>query len=270
MRIVLSKSAIEAATMIVDDQNLLKLENRLIIESANSNLDYKEGKKLIELMGDGIFKEYLKSESENRKYILRKILKNYMIEVKPGFVFHITKGRKLFLEYINDNIAQLFNDSDLMMEADDSEDFKIVMGWWDELISLIRKINDEKKVESGREGEKKSYEFEVTKLKKLRTNKKPYWASLDNNLLGYDVESWDEKNNKIFIEAKSSSNNDGAFYLSRNEWNTALEKKEAYFIHVWIKDRTIPVNIDFERLYSKKYRIDDAENAEWTNINIKP
>ena len=76
--------------------------------------------------------------------------------------------------------------------------------------------------------------------------------------------------NKIFIEAKSSSNNDGAFYLSRNEWNTALEKKEAYFIHVWIKDRTIPVNIDFERLYSKKYRIDDAENAEWTNINIKP
>ena len=157
-----------------------------------------------------------------------------------------------------------------MMEADDSEEFKIVMRWWDDLISLIRKMNDEKKVESGREGEKKSYEFEVAKLKKLRTNKKPYWASLDNNLLGYDIESWDEKNNKIFIEAKSSGYNDGTFYLSRNEWNTALEKKEAYFIHVWIKDKTIPVNINFERLYSKKYKIDDAENAEWINVNITP
>ena len=42
------------------------------------------------------------------------------------------------------------------MEADDSEEFKIVYKWWDELISIVRKINDEKKVEQGRDGEKKS------------------------------------------------------------------------------------------------------------------
>ena len=47
MKIILSKSAIEAAIMIVDDQNLLNPQNRLTIESADSNLDYKEGKKLI-------------------------------------------------------------------------------------------------------------------------------------------------------------------------------------------------------------------------------
>ena len=46
----------------------------------------------------------------------------------------------------------------------------------------------------------------------MRSNKKPYWASLDNNLVGYDIESWDEKNNKIFIEAKSSGHNDGTFF----------------------------------------------------------
>ena len=97
------------------------------------------------------------------------------------------------------------------MEADDSEEFKIVYKWWDELISIVRKINDEKKVEQGRDGERKSFEYEVLKLKKMRSNKKPYWASLDNNLVGYDI-SWDEKNNKIFIEAKSSGHNDGTFF----------------------------------------------------------
>ena len=154
------------------------------------------------------------------------------------------------------------------MEADDSEEFKIVYKWWDELISIVRKINDEKKVEQGRDGERKSFEYEVSKLKKMRSNKKPYWASLDNNLVGYDIESWDEKNNKIFIEAKSSGHSDGTF-LTRNEWNTALEK-DSYFIHIWIKDEITPNFLNFKKLYSKKFIIKDAESAEWTNIKVTP
>ena len=270
MKIILSKSAIEAATMIVDDQNLLNPQNRLTIESADSNLDYKEGKKLIDLLGQDIFFDFLKNDYENKKIILRKILKEFMIKEKPGFLYHISKGRKIFLDYINDNIHQIFKESGLLMEADDSEEFKIVYKWWDELISIVRKINDEKKVEQGRDGERKSFEYEVSKLKKMRSNKKPYWASLDNNLVGYDIESWDEKNNKIFIEAKSSGYSDGTFFLTRNEWNTALEKKDAYFIHIWIKDEITPNFLNFKKLYSKKFIIKDAESAEWTNIKITP
>lgn len=270
MKIVLSKSAIEAATMIVNDQNLLKPENRLTIESADSNLDYKEGKKLIDLLGQNLFLDFFRNQNEDKKIVLRQILKDFMIKAKPGFFYHIPKGRKIFLDYINDNVLQLFKESGLLMEADDSEEFKNVYEWWDELILIVRKINDEKKVEQGRDGERKSFEYEVLKLKKIRSNKKPYWASLDNNLLGYDIESWDEKNKKIFIEAKSSGHDDGNFYLSRNEWNTALEKKDAYFIHVWIKDKITPVFLDFKRLYNRKYKIEDAENAEWINIKITP
>ena len=175
MKIILSKSAIEAATMIVDDQNLLNPQNRLTIESADSNLDYKEGKKLIDLLGQDIFFDFLKNDYENKKIILRKILKEFMIREKPGFLYHISKGRKIFLDYINDNIHQIFKESGLLMEADDSEEFNIVYKWWDELISIVRKINDEKKVEQGRDGERKSFEYEVSKLKKMRSNKKPYW-----------------------------------------------------------------------------------------------
>ena len=110
MKIILSKSAIEAATMIVDDQNLLNPQNRLTIESADSSLDYKEGKKLIDLLGQDIFFDFLKNDYENKKIILRKILKEFMIREKPGFLYHIPKGRKIFLDYINDNIHQIFKE----------------------------------------------------------------------------------------------------------------------------------------------------------------
>ena len=40
-------------------------------------------------------------------------------------------------------------------------------------------------------------------------------------------------------------------FLTRNEWNTALEKKDAYFIHIWIKDEINPNFLDFKKLYSK-------------------
>lgn len=96
MKLILSKSAIEAATNIIKDKNILDIENRKYIESVNSNLDYIEGKKLIKLLGEEIILKYLKEKIENKKLILRKILKEYLIKVKPGFLFHITKGRNFF------------------------------------------------------------------------------------------------------------------------------------------------------------------------------
>ena len=72
MKIILSKSAIEAATMIVDDQNLLNPQNRLTIESADSNLDYKEGKKLIDLLGQDIFFDFLKMIMKTKKLFYEK------------------------------------------------------------------------------------------------------------------------------------------------------------------------------------------------------
>lgn len=270
MKLILSKSAIEAAILIAEDKEILDVKKRKYIESVNSTLDYTEGKKLIELLGKEIILKYLKEKIENKKLILREILKEYLVKVKPGFFFHIIKGRNIFLDYINENIYQLFNEADLFREADESDEFKEIYKWWDELNSLVRKINNEKNVELGRTGELKSLEYESEKLIKLKSNKRPYWASLDNNLLGYDIESWDENNNKIYIEAKSSSHNDGIFYLSRNEWNTALEKKDKYLIQIWIKEKKIPISFLYQHLVSDKYKIHDTSKVEWQTIRVTP
>ena len=174
MKLILSKSAIEAAILIAEDKEILDVKNRKYIESVNSTLDYTEGKKLIELLGEKIILKYLKEKIENKKLILREILKEYLIKAKPGFFFHIIKGRNIFLDYINENIYQLFNEADLFRKADESEEFKLIYKWWDEINSLVRKINNEKNVELGRTGELKSLEFESKKLINLKSNKTPY------------------------------------------------------------------------------------------------
>ncbi len=269
MIIHLSKSAIEAAIVIINYKGVIDNKNKTFLESVNSNLDYTEGKKIVNILGKELILEYSNSQ-ENKKLIMRKILKNFFLKNTPGYIYHITKGRDIFKEYINDNIIQLFNEAELFNVLDASEESKTIMQWWDEIIQFVRQRSNDSKLLLGREGEKKSFDYESKKLIKLKSNKKPHWASLDNNLLGYDIQSWDEKMNQIFIEAKASSKADGIFYLSRNEWNTSLEKKNSYFIHIWIQNQQEPKILSYENLSSKKYNIKDSDNAEWTDIRITP
>jgi hypothetical protein len=49
--------------------------------------------------------------------------------------------------------------------------------------------------------------------------------------LGYDIKSFDEDENEIFIEVKSSVKDNGDMFLSRNELNTIKEKDEKYYIY---------------------------------------
>lgn len=49
---------------------------------------------------------------------------------------------------------------------------------------------------------------------------------------GYDLQSFDEKGNKIFIEVKSTKGkNKNYFEISTNEINTAKELGESYYIY---------------------------------------
>ena len=107
-------------------------------------------------------------------------------------------------------------------------------------------------------------------IPQLNIDKNPSWDGFEDNLLGYDVKSWDEKLNEIFIEVKASSHSSGIFYLTRNEWNFSLSVKDSFLIHLWIQDKKKPRIISFEELNSKNYKIEDTSNAEWSNIKITP
>ena len=271
MNITLNKSSLLAAIEISKNVNLLKSEDLSYLESVKSTFDIKGGQKLIELIGIEIISE-LNSETNENNYqiILRKILNRYLRDEKPGFLLRITGGRDYFLNYIDENFEQLLNDAGLYNEINLNKEGKEIRHWWDDLSDFVRDLDEDKKLELGREGEEKTIIYETNKLKKLNVQKKPKWVSYEDNRIGYDVLSWDKEQNEIFIEVKSTNNANGLFYLSKGEWRVSIAKKNNYFIHVWIQDRKEPRIITYNELNSKSYKIEDSSNAEWDTIKVTP
>ena len=271
MNITLNKSSLLAAIEISKDQNILKNNDLNYLESIKTSFDIKNGQKLIELIGLEIINELnTKIKEHDYQIILRQILSKYLKDEKPGFLLRITGGRDYFLNYIDENFEQLLNDAGLYNEINLSKEGREIGNWWDDLSEFVRNLEKDKKLDQGREGEEKTIRYEINKLKKLDIKKEPKWISYEDNSAGYDVLSWDEEQNKIFIEVKATNNSNGLFYLSKGEWRFSVSEKDNYFIHVWIQDKKEPRIITYSELNSKNYKIEDSSNAEWEKIKITP
>ena len=271
MNIILNKSSLLAAIEISKDPNILKSINLNYLESVKTSFDIKGGQKLIELVGLDIIKELnAKLKEYDYQIILRQILIKYLKDEKPGFLLRVTGGRDYFLNYIDENFEQLLNDAGLYNEINLSKEGKEIRHWWDNLSDFVRDLDEDKKIDLGREGEEKTILYEINKLKKLNIKKEPKWISYEDNRAGYDVLSWDKKQNKIFIEVKATNNSNGLFYLSKGEWRFSVSEKDNYFIHVWIQDKKEPRIITYSELNSKNYKIEDSSNAEWDTIKVTP
>ena len=271
MNIILNKSSLLAAIEISKDPNILKSIDLNYLESVKTSFDIRGGQKLIELVGLDIINELnAKLKEYDYQIILRQILIKYLKDEKPGFLLRVTGGRDYFLNYIDENFEQLLNDAGLYNEINLSKEGKEIRHWWDNLSDFVRDLDEDKKIDLGREGEEKTILYEINKLKKLNIKKKPKWISYEDNRAGYDVLSWDKEQNEIFIEVKATSNSNGLFYLSKGEWRFSIEKKDHYFIHVWIQNKKEPRIITYNELNSKNYKIEDSSNAEWDTIKVTP
>ena len=271
MNIILNKSSLLAAIEISKDPNILKSIDLNYLESVKTSFDIKGGQKLIELVGLDIINELnAKLKEYDYQIILRQILIKYLKDEKPGFLLRVTGGRDYFLNYIDENFEQLLNDAGLYNEINLSKEGKEIRHWWDNLSDFVRDLDEDKKIDLGREGEEKTILYEINKLKKLNIKKEPKWISYEDNRAGYDVLSWDKEQKEIFIEVKATSNSNGLFYLSKGEWRFSIEKKDHYFIHVWIQNKKEPRIITYNELNSKNYKIEDSSNAEWDTIKVTP
>lgn len=271
MSFLFNKSSLLASIEIINDKNFKKYKNLTYLESQKTTLDIKNGRKIIDILGTKLLKKYNDfSNYKERKYILREILALYLKKAKPGFMFRITGGRLYFLEFVSENFEQLLKEAGLLDKIDFTVEGSKIRNWWDDLSEFIRKLDKSAKLDLGRAGEEKTIRFEEKKLRKLKISKKPSWDGFENNLLGYDVQSWRTNSKKIYIEVKASSYSNGTFFLTRNEWNFSISVKDDFMIHLWIQDNSKPRIITFQELHSKNYKIEDVSNAEWSKIKIVP
>lgn len=99
-----------------------------------------------------------------------------------------------------------------------------------------RRYSPESK-KTGAAGEEHVYDYEYNKLKKIGREdlaKKIIHQSKDTSSYpGYDICSFDEDGNEIYIEVKSSKGrNKKTFDITTNEWDSAIKNKEKYFIFI--------------------------------------
>ena len=115
----------------------------------------------------------------------------------------------------------------------------------------------------GRKGEKIVFDFEKEKLKKINLNnlsEKVRWHAELNEKPGYDITSFDDKGDEIFIEVKSSSGktiND--VDLTKNEIMSMFNKKtkEKFYIYLVTNALTKP---EIEVIKNPSERLKDIAN----------
>ena len=201
--------------------------------------------------------------SDSPILLRQQLIKDYFLSKEPYFLKSTTQGRSVFLQQLPDSTKECFEES-LLLEDSSYE-------WWDDLQNFIRDKNQSQNLDTGRQAEKKTIQFE-----KSRTNKTPKWKSLNNNSLGYDILSVENKNSSkvLTIEVKGSldSIKNARFFISSGEWRFA-QKSINHVFHLWSLELNalaiitkkdlinhIPINIGRGRWSSVELRFSEFED----------
>jgi hypothetical protein len=178
----------------------------------------------------------------------RGCISSILIFALPDWAKLITLGRRRFVQKLYGeefrDVKSLFRQAGLLNEPPTDSD----IAWWDFVSGRVRLAGDKLKLERAREAEKLSLQLEESRLIKDGVTKKPQWIAIEDNTAGYDVLSYTKNDygliNKL-IEVKSTIASPLRFFITRNEWEQALEVGSAYHFHIWDMQHTPP------RLYEK-------------------
>lgn len=163
----------------------------------------------------------------------RDALTTLVKEAKPWWVRLSPLGRERVKAALSLNEAQCLEAAGLFSPSPTPE----ILEWWDALAQEVRAVDASKRLERGRAAEQLTIVYETQRLSGLGIANRPRWISLDDNAAGYDVHSYDkgpvEPVAKL-IEVKSSTRQPSEIFLTRNEWETAIERAPCYRFHIWI------------------------------------
>lgn len=163
----------------------------------------------------------------------RILLAEYIRNTLPLWAFRIPTGRAETTAALPGDVVNCFFSARLL----DSHPDITAIHWWQDMSSFIRRKIGETKVETGTEGEQASLAFE-----EHRTGLRPKWVSFESNFAGYDILSVAGPDNPhprpIEVKASRQSLEDATFFVSENEWNTALCHPDSYRFHLWMLGET--------------------------------
>jgi hypothetical protein len=156
---------------------------------------------------------------------LRIQLSHMIACLRPNWIAHLSSGRFEATKALPDDARQCFEEAGLLVGYDSE-----TLDWWDAAAGVARLVKDTAK-NSGRLGERYSRAYESA-----RVGAAPYWQGFESNFAGYDLLSQLDKRDgrRLLIEVKASQSRvrEGSFFVTRNEWDTAV-RSENYLFHLW-------------------------------------
>ncbi|SHH07030.1 DUF3883 domain-containing protein [Bradyrhizobium erythrophlei] len=231
------------------DTDLIALTTRMEIGA----LDYDAAAMLDLLIPEA-------SEIDHPVRFLRACIEAALVQ-NPIWSRLVTLGRQKFIQKISRDEVSCFRCAQLLDEPPSEE----TVAWWDRIQSNGRTISAASAMDQARRAERLSLAFETERLKILGISRAPTWMAIEDNTVGYDILSFDageaEPISRL-IEVKSFRGS-GRFYVTRNEWRTALKFGPRYVFHIWDMDR----NKLHERTVSELMPQipTDGDGGEWNN-----
>lgn len=162
----------------------------------------------------------------------RSCIKTLLVQGDHSWGRQITLGRGFFTRKLDRDKVSIFVQAGLMLDPPDDE----VVLWWDETTAEVRFEADILRNARARQAERLTMDFEIEKLVKAGCEEKPRWMSIEDNTVGYDVQSYTVTQyglNRLAIEVKSSLANPLEFQVTKGEWRVATTMGEAYIFHIW-------------------------------------
>lgn len=185
----------------------------------------------------------------------------HLIEVyKPSWSALIYYGRLEAIKFFPTDIIQCFKEAGLLDGYEQN-----VIEWWDKLAASVRGLHEDENLRIGRIGERLSFEYE-----KIRTCKIPKWQSVDSNLSGYDILSYESSSShkQLKIEVKASNSlNDIQFYITRREWNVAINSSD-YVFHIWSLNPINELHVVSVEDMNKNIPL-DLGKGNWESVKIR-
>ena len=111
---------------------------------------------------------------------------------------------------------------------------------------LKKIMQDKEKI--GLAAEKFIFKKEIEKVSKINKNLNVEHIALIDVAAGYDILSYNNNEEKIFIEVKAVSSSNFKFYLTSNEFNISNILKNNYFLYLLPRDLSDPEQFDYENL----------------------
>jgi len=174
----------------------------------------------------------------------RVCLQSVLLIELPVWAKLMTLGRGRFMGRLKTeefrDIRSLFRQARLLDDPPPQD----VIAWWDDIQAHVRHQNDTTRLISARDAELLTLRREEELLRHAGISEPPRWIAIEDNTAGYDVLSYTPGKfgplNKL-VEVKSTVASPVRFYLTRNEWEQALDYETAYLFNIWDMTKSPPI-----------------------------